>query len=77
MIRKVEPRKDSGGSITADSKKPLDRKLEETFLIIDDPISISLEWKGRVGKKRRGEERRRVYPRFRNVTRGRRRRAKE
>lgn len=33
MIRKVEPRKDSRGSITDDSKKPLDRKLEETFLI--------------------------------------------
>ena len=31
MIRKVEPRKDSCGSITDDSKKPLDRKLRRNF----------------------------------------------
>lgn len=56
MIRKVEPRKDSRGSITDDSKKPLDRKLEETFLIRWSHLSSEEEEKKKKERKKGGGE---------------------
>lgn len=52
MIRKVEPRKDSCGSITDDSKKPLDRKLRRNFSHKMIPSIL----RGRRAKKKKKEQ---------------------